>query len=198
MLVLGHAGITLGAGVLLNSALIKSGYAPFKGQPPQSSEKLSWLSSLGSRIDIRILMMGSLLPDIIDKPVGQLLLRNTLNNGRIFSHTLLFLLIITLIGIYLYRTKRRNWLLVLSAGTLAHLVFDEMWLTPRTLFWPLFGFTFQRLEDLTYWLQGIWYRLFHAPSVYIPELIGAVILLWFTLALVKRKRLSSFIIRGRV
>ena len=90
MLVLGHAGITLGAGVLLNSALIKSGRAPFKGQSPQSSRKLSWISSLGSRIDIRILMMGSLLPDIIDKPVGRLLLRDTLNNGRIFSHTLLF------------------------------------------------------------------------------------------------------------
>jgi len=198
MLVLGHAGITLGAGVLLNSALIKSGYAPFKGQSPQSSGRLSWFSSLGSRIDIRILMIGSLLPDIIDKPVGQLLLRNTLDNGRIFSHTLLFLLIITLIGIYLYRARRRNWLLVLSAGTLSHLILDEMWRTPETLFWPLFGFAFQRLEDLTYWLQGIWYVLFHAPSVYIPEVIGAVILLWFTLALVKRGRLFSFLIRGRV
>ncbi|MFC1907402.1 metal-dependent hydrolase, partial [Chloroflexota bacterium] len=81
------------------------------------------------------------------------MLRNTLDNGRIISHTLLFLLIITLIGIYLYRVRRRNWLIVISAGTLAHLVFDEMWRTPETLFWPLFGFAFQRLEDLTYWLQ---------------------------------------------
>ena len=214
MLILGHAGITLGAVALLNGALIKSGLIPTKGnkpderqqdlsrapqgQRPSSSGRLSWLTSLGNRIDIRILLAGSLLPDIIDKPVGQFLLRNILDNGRIFCHTLLFLIIITLIGVYLYRTRHRTWLLVLSAGTFAHLIFDEMWLAPGTILWPLYGFAFERREDLTYWLQGVWYGLFNKPSVYIPELIGAVILVWFTAALVKRRKMRSFLTRGQV
>ena len=214
MLILGHAGITLGVGVLLNGALIKSGLLPIsentpgegqrdsaqtpQGQRTSPSGRWSWLTSLGKRIDIRSLLVGSLLPDIIDKPVGQLWLRETLNNGRIFCHTLLFLIIITLIGVYLYRTRRRNWLMVLSGGVFTHLIFDEMWLTPKTLFWPLYGLAFERLEDLTYWLSGVWYRLMTEPAVYIPELIGAVILVWFTVALAKRRKLYSFLTGGQV
>ena len=214
MLILGHAGITLGAVALLNGALIRSGLIPIRenkpreghqhlsqspqGQGVSPSRGLSWLTSFGRRIDIRILLVGSLLPDIIDKPVGQFLLRNILNNGRLFCHTLLFLIIITLIGVYLYRTRHRNWLLVLSAGTFAHLIFDEMWLTPETLFWPLYGFAFERGEDLTYWLQGVWYGLFNRPELYIPELIGAMILVWFTAALVRRRRVYSFLTSGQV
>jgi len=214
MLILGHTGITLGVGVLLNGALIKSGLLPIsennpsegqrdsaqtpQGQGTSPSGRWSWLTSLGKRIDIRILLVGSLLPDIIDKPVGQLWLRETLNNGRIFCHTLLFLIIITLIGVYLYRTRHRNWLMVLSGGVFTHLIFDEMWLTLKTLFWPLYGLAFERLEDLTYWLSGVWYRLVTEPAVYIPEIIGVVILVWFTVALVKRRKLYSFLTSGQV
>ena len=118
-------------------------------QRPLPSGRLLWLTSLANRIDIRLLLVSSLLPDIIDKPIGQLWLRGTLNNGRIFCHTLLFLLIITFIGVYLYRTRHRNWLLVLSGGVFTHLIFDEMWLMPGTLLWPLYGLAFERLEDLT-------------------------------------------------
>jgi len=64
MLIFGHAGITLGATALLNGALTKS-YSLCAGG------RASWLASLGNRIDIRLLLLGSLLPDIIDKPAGQ-------------------------------------------------------------------------------------------------------------------------------
>jgi hypothetical protein len=36
--------------------------------------------------DIRLLILGSLLPDLIDKPLGHIILPE--NNGRIFAHTL--------------------------------------------------------------------------------------------------------------
>ena len=214
MLILGHAGITLAAAVLGNAALTKSGLLPAKrdkpgersqpateasrGQTGTRSGRVAWLVSLGKRVDIRVLLVGSLLPDIIDKPVGQLWLRGVLDNGRIFCHTLLFLIFVVSAGVYLYRRWRANWLLVLGAGILAHLVLDQMWLMPRTLFWPVYGFTFDRLEDLTYWWQDMWYALFTEPSVYIPELIGAVILVWFMLVLVTRRRFYSFLVSGQV
>lgn len=216
MLILGHAGLTLGAAVLLNNAFAKS-RLPRTGEitaeeglqssaevlPVQNcsaDSKTSWLTSLSNRIDIRILLIGSLLPDIIDKPVGHIFFRDTFSNGRIFCHTLLFLIIITLAGFYLYRSRHKTWLLVLSFGTFTHLIFDQMWRTPRILLWPLYGFAFEKFEkiDLIHWTGNIFYALYTDPVVYVPELIGGVILVWFVSVLVRRRKLYSFIRNGRV
>jgi len=201
MLVLGHAGITLGVATALNGA-------PSKKYPvsiPSNSAStglpfmMSLFYSLAKRIDIRILLVGSLLPDIIDKPVGQILLQDTLSNGRIFCHTLLFLLIISFAGIYLYQKRKKNWLLVLSFGTFTHLIFDQMWLTPHTLFWPLLGWSFEKgSPDLVIWIQGIFTELISEPSVYIPEIIGAVVLSIFVVEVIRLKAVGSFIKRGTI
>jgi len=211
MLIFGHTGITLGAAVLLNGVLSKSYSLQTEGNERrhcQTSSKMlpdencsprgraSQLTFLGNRIDIRLLLLGSLLPDIIDKPIGQFLFRDTFSNGRIFCHTILFLVLITLAGYYLYQNRGKLWLLVLSFGTFMHLIQDQMWLEPRTLLWPLFGFAFERI-DLTYWVQNILYALLTDPSVYIPELVGATILIWFALVLVRRRRLYAFIKNGQ-
>ena len=207
MLAFGHTGITLGAAALITSALER--YRLPKTTENEALEpsshysqvvpnrKASWLTSLGSRIDIRLLLVGSLLPDIIDKPTGQLFFRETFGNGRIFSHTLIFLLLITLAGFYVYLTHGKTWLFVLSFGTFTHLICDQMWLAPQTLLWPAYGWAFPKY-DPTYWLQNIFYALYTDPALYVPELVGAVILVWFVLALVHRKKFYSFIKNGQV
>ena len=154
MLIFGHTVITLAAAVLLNGALAKRYTLPTRrdelsGNPPPSPENfsrqgrsssvVSWLTSFAYRVDIRLLLIGSLLPDIVDKPLGLFLLRDTFASGRIFCHTLLFLIVITLVGLYLYRSRKKTWLLVLSFGTFTHLILDAMWRTPRTFHWPLYG-----------------------------------------------------------
>ncbi len=80
----------------------------------------------------------------------------------------------------------------LAAGTFTHLLLDEIWLTPRTLFWPLLGFTFEKI-DLVDWLSDIFHELFSKPGVYIPEAVGLAIVLWFGLTLVRRKKVGAFI-----
>ena len=211
MLIFGHTGITLGAAVLLNRALTRSQALPraneLRGQPrlspgipPQTRPSggiVSWFTSLGNRIDIRLLLVGSLLPDIIDKPVGQFFLRDIFSNGRIFCHTLLFLILITLGGLYLYWSRNKTWLLVLSFGTFTHLILDLMWLTPRTLLWPLYGFSFERI-DLTFWIQDMFHALLTNPTVGIPDLVGAVVVIWFLWLLVRRGNLYAFIRNGQV
>ena len=67
--------------------------------------KPAWFDALARRVDIRLLAIGSLLPDIIDKPVGQVFFRGTFSDGRIFSHTLLFLALVSLGG---YARRRRT------------------------------------------------------------------------------------------
>jgi hypothetical protein len=85
----------------------------------------------------------------------------------------------------------------LAAGTFMHLLLDEIWLTPGTLFWPLLGFTFAKIE-LADWLSDIFHELFSKPGVYIPEVVGLAIMLWFVLVLVRRKRVGVFIKYGKV
>ena len=207
MLILGHTGITLGvatllAGVLGNSRchettrneVIES--TPHHPQVIQNRKAL-WLTLLASRIDIRLLLVGSLLPDIIDKPVGQFFFRETFSNGRIFCHTLLFLILVTIAGIYLYRRHSKTWFLFLSLGTFMHLILDQMWRAPRTLLWPILGLEFDRI-DLTEWIGGLWQSLVADPTVYISELVGLFIILWFLWMLIRMRTFYSFAIYGRV
>lgn len=214
MLLLAHAGITLGAAVLLAGSLT-SGHLPKAARnntggsprklsqlaaalPGSAARKTSlWLTSLGNLIDIRLLLAGAFLPDIIDKPLGQFFFRETISNGRILAHTLLFLILITVIALYLYRSRAQRWLLVLAFGTLVHLILDQMWLAPETMLWPLLGSAFER-HDITNYLPGLLNTLLTNPEVYVPELVGAAILIWFSWILLHQRRVYSFIRYGRL
>jgi membrane-bound metal-dependent hydrolase YbcI (DUF457 family) len=85
---------------------------------------------------------------------------------------------------------------VLAFGTFIHLILDQMWLAYRTFLWPFWGFAFER-EDITDWTAKMLRALYTDPSVYLPEFIGAVILVWFVLVLVRKKKLSSFLKSGK-
>jgi len=185
MLLFGHAGVTLGVAAVL------------AGGVNRRKEKTDWFVALSKYVDIRWLLVGLLLLDIIDKPVGQYLFRDTFNNGRIFSHTLLFLVVIAAPGLYLWKSRRRTWLLALAAGTFTHLLLDGMWSIPATLFWPLMGFSFPKI-DLENWVGGIFHALTHDPSIYIPEIIGLAVALWFAVDIIKRKKVLAFIKYGRI
>jgi membrane-bound metal-dependent hydrolase YbcI (DUF457 family) len=149
-------------------------------------EVFSRLLSLAECIDIRLLVIGALLPDIIDKPLGLLLF----DNGRIFSHTLFFWLLLTAVALYYYLISRRSWPWLLSFGTFCHLVLDQIWLIPKILAWPVFGFSFPR-GDAAGWLSSIFGGLVTKPELYIPELVGGVILIWFAVILIRQKRLFN-------
>ena len=191
MLVFGHVGIALGATKLLSGLLgskrISKAAEGETANPPLLRK---------SRLDIRFLLIGSLLPDIIDKPIGLYFFRETFSNGRIFCHTLLFLILVTVIGLYFYKRSGKTWALALSLGIFFHLTLDQMWLTPQTLLWPLFGLDFKRV-DLSDWVTNIFQALLTEPAVYLPELIGAAILIWFTWTLLYRKKTRAFLKYGK-
>jgi len=189
-------GITLSAAVVLNGA-VSRGYSlstQSSGQTPQTQQTRP---SLLSKIDLRLLLIGSLLPDIIDKPLGHVFFRDTFSSGRIFCHTLLFLVLITLVAFYLYRSRRKTWLLAIAFGTLMHLVLDQMWIHSRTLLWPLYGFTFEKI-DLEHFVEDTLDGLRTNPAVYVPEIIGAGILICFVWMMVQRRTMFAFIRNGKV
>ena len=213
MLVFGHAGITLSAAVLLSGMLrsnrvsratkkeairpLSRSFSKFETTNDFPNHKTSWLTPLVSRIDIRLLLIGSLLPDIIDKPIGLYFFRETFSNGRIFCHTLLFLILVTVTGLYFYRRRGKTWGLAFAFGTLTHLILDQMWRIPRTLLWPILGLNFERI-DLSSWAANIFYALLTDPAVYMSELAGAVVLIWFTWVLLHRRKAYTFIKYGRI
>jgi inner membrane protein len=188
MMVLAHAGITLGVTVLAGNVAIR------KSKP--GNHLASSLAAFYRRIDFRILLVGALLPDIIDKPLGGIILRNQLGSGRIYAHTLLFLVALFLTGIMLYRLRSSLWMLVLAFGSFIHLILDSMWQMPRTLLWPFLGFDFERLPVenwISHWLN----EFFTRADIFIPEFIGLGILLWFGIYLINRKKVGDFIRYGR-
>jgi inner membrane protein len=210
LLVFGHAGITLGAVTLINgiaSGIISKGNKTYPELEPDDNTLdkaapgglFSWFACLSRHMDLRILLVGSLLPDIIDKPLGHIFLRENLSCGRTYAHTLLFLILITLGGLILRYRTGKTWLLVLSLGTFVHLILDEMWLSQwrSTILWPLYGTEFPKAE-LTGWLGNMWDALLHEPAVYIPEIIGGVIIIIFLWVLIRHRNLTSFLKYGRL
>lgn len=152
---------------------------------------------LREKVDYRFVIVGSILPDLIDKPLGQIILYSVFQNGRIISHTLLFIAVLTLIGIYVEKRYRSTAVEFLALGALMHLVLDQMWNTPQTLFWPLLGWAFPK-EDLSGYIGYLLDELLHRPDVYVPEVIGFFIVIAFIYynRLYQYEPLKAFILNG--
>ncbi|MEA2035839.1 MAG: metal-dependent hydrolase [Euryarchaeota archaeon] len=83
--------------------------------------------------------IGSILPDLIDKPLGHIILAGSLNDGRIFAHSLIGLMTICLLGIILWKQKGSPVLLYLVPGIISHVLLDAMWNIPINWFYPALG-----------------------------------------------------------
>lgn len=176
MLLFGHLGITLG---------IFFGLEIF-------------VPRLRIFMDPRYLAIGALLPDFIDKPLGRGIFASTLENGRIIGHTLLFSFILFLIGLHLYDKRKDIKVLALASGSFFHLMEDQMWVQPKTLFWPFLGLSFPKDHTdstgikylLKMFQQSIHPEFSHAFS---PEILGMVVIVILTLHwLIKRYGQNRF------
>ena len=126
-------------------------------------------------VDFRIIVVGVMLPDIIDKPLGPW----TFNTGRMIGHTLFLNLLLLTIGVIILSGWGRVGFLTFALASTLHLIQDAMWSDPEVLLWPLYGWRFpetgvaavaDRLHELT-----------HNPGIYVPELVGGVMLAVFFL-----------------
>ena len=221
MLLFGHIGLTLGAtwGAqhVLETKERRAGEATGdnRGDDVLRASFAHRALLFVRRLDYRIIMVASMLPDIIDKPIGAFFFRETFSSGHIYGHTLLFFILTALAGLYLYKSRGITWASALSIGTFTHLVFDRIWHAPRTLFWPLLGSSFAREDvsiiippilrepalnagDLNNWIPDIVRNWFTLPRDYVPEIAGIAVLLFFTYVLIRRKKVMYFLKSGHV
>ena len=156
---------------------------------------LSGIKGRIGSIDYRIVLLGSLLPDIIDKPLWLFAGSHIVPSGRGYAHTLLFNLALFIGGLVLIR-YRKSWLLIISLSSFMHLILDQMWNSPVVLLWPLLGPLAKK--ETAGWFYNIIQALFSYPEVYIPEIIGLVIVLLFAYRLLIRKSVISFLKDGAI
>ena len=92
---------------------------------------LVWLVFRDPAFDYRLVVVGALLPDLLDAPLG----------GARLAHTLLAAVTVLAAVMLLTRGRRhlRRSLLAVPIGMFAHLVADGMWARTETFWWPFLG-----------------------------------------------------------
>lgn len=183
-----HLGLTAGAAVVVNSVWHYRRKPDFAGRTTAYRRPKGFWRPLGVRPLLAVLF-GAVLSDLIDKPIGNLFFESYFANGRIFAHTLLFLLVIAALGLALYLIKKRTWLLWVAFGVLMHLILDEMWLVPQTLLWPLLSTEFPRYENMETipWLLDLLRAIISDPKIIISEVVGMILGAWVALLAWRRR-----------
>ena len=125
---------------------------------------LGWLVAF-RRLPLGWLLLGAILPDLVDKPLG-LLAGN--GYGRLYAHTLVAALGLAALAWAL----RRPAVTALALGVPAHLALDRLWEVPEVLLWPLLGAFPQET-----WTVGDYLALAQRSGYVIGfELVGAAAL----------------------
>jgi hypothetical protein len=119
-----------------------------------------WFVFRDPRFDYRLLLVGALLPDIVDVPFGV---------AR-FAHSLT--VAVAVLAVVMLATSRRNparrLLLALPIGMLLHLVWDGAFASAKVFWWPFSGgWGHVRVPSLA---RGWW--------DVVLELAGALMLWW--------------------
>jgi inner membrane protein len=152
-----------------------------------------WFVMRGNRrVDYRVVAIAALIPDLIDKPLGKIILRDRFDSGRIFGHSLLLNVALFCVLFFMRGRAKRQFTLV-PISSLLHLAEDGMWNYPRVFWWPLFGTTFPRQPG---------YRLSSLlnPGLFIQEAIGLAVILFLLSAheMLNRRGIEAFLRTGHL
>lgn len=145
--------------------------------------------ALDRRADLRWVIFFTLVADIIDKPLGLWIFKETINNGRVWFHSLSVNLLVTLVLVVARKPG------VYSLSLWLHQLCDRMWMRPWVALWPLtgrFGYRDLPFED---WVYGIF-----NPYNVVSDVVGLVVLVFFAwrYRLFRGERLMTWLRSGRI
>ena len=151
------------------------------------------------KVDVRFLLLGAVLPDLIDLPIGTIFWPDSFSTGELWSHSLLFTTIyMSGVLILTRRGRRRRAFMALGIGWLFHLFLDGMWTDPEVFLWPFFGWDIP-IGLMPYWPLA-WERAMSDPWRWITEVVGLAYLarLWFALGLNTKETREDVKATGRL
>lgn len=129
------------------------------------------------KVDIRFLMLGAALADLIDLPIGTLILADRFSTGELWAHSLLApSLYMAAVLVVTRRGRRRRAFMAVGVGWLFHLLLDGMWLNEDVFLWPFFGWELPA-GQAPFWALA-WERALSDPWRWVTEAIGAGYLIW--------------------
>jgi membrane-bound metal-dependent hydrolase YbcI (DUF457 family) len=137
------------------------------------------------RMDLRLLLFGAILPDLIDTPIG-LAAFAAVESVRLVGHSLLFAAaVMTLVMLATRRGRPRKKWMPVAIGVLIHLFLDAIWVDPETLWWPAFGWEFSTSgsSDVAAYLSAV----LSSPVMWAGETLG----LGYMAAMARRGGLSD-------
>ena len=142
-----------------------------------------WLVFRDPAIDHRLVVVGALLPDLVDAPLG----------GPRVLHSLLGCALVLTVVMLATRGRRtlRRQVLALPIGMFLHLVLDGMWARTEAFWWPVFGLGFG---------DGALPSVERGGLNVVLELAGiaALVWVWSRFRLVEPDRRAVFLRTGRV
>ena len=205
MIFFGHLGLTLAAVRTADKTIIN--------RYPKTI-----VDTYKKGIDYRFVLLGAILPDLIDKGILFFASGRNFVSGRIFAHSLLFILLLFTLGIVVSIKYKKNWVLVLSFCCLFHQLLDEMWKELNIFFWPVYGSlppkANKAVEKLSTNNLGTYFnnpvKVLHEinidnlkgflshPYIYISEMVGVVILVYIGIKLFRRKWVKNFLRYGKL
>ena len=187
MFILGHIGISIGIIYLLVSYI------------QHLNKKNNISNSLAENIDFRIVIVAAMFPDIVDKTVGMILFKEEISNGRLFTHSLVIVGVISIWLFFMAKLKygHRFKMLFYISPIWFHLLLDRMWEEPHTLFWPLFGINFPRI-DVEF--SDYFTVLLSSPYALIGEILGfgIIVTLFIRYRLFIKTHLFTFLKDGKL
>lgn len=151
------------------------------------------------KVDVRFLVLGAILPDLIDLLMGTVILADPYSTGELWAHSLVapsIYIVIVLVATRRGRA-RRAWM-ALGVAWMFHLLLDGMWLDSHVFLWPFFGLDIPAGHS-PYWPLA-WERALSDPWRWVEEAAGVAYLawLWARLGLSSVERREVLVSTGRL
>lgn len=148
-----------------------------------------------SRIDYRWILIGAIVPDLVDGALSLTIYEG--NSGRGVAHSILAVVVVAVGVLLLTKGATRLSVFGLPVGWLVHLVADGMWQAPETFLWPAFGTGFSEAPAEPYSWALVTEPWAHM-STWAGELVGLGVLLYLAAAfeLHDRERRRRFLQDG--
>ena len=151
------------------------------------------------KVDVRFLLLGALIPDLVDMPLGTLVFADRFSSSELWGHSLVAAS--AYMGIVLVATRRgrrrRAWM-ALGVAWLFHLLLDAMWLNEEVFVWPFLGWELPS-GTAPFWPEA-WQRATSDPWRWVQEAVGLAYLswLWVALGLGDARRREAVVKTGRL
>jgi hypothetical protein len=112
----------------------------------------------------------------VDKTVGMILFKEEISNGRLFTHSIVIIGLISFClfsyAVVQYGHKIKPLFYIFPIWI--HLLLDRMWDETSTLFWPLYGTGFPKIE---FEFSDYWTHMISDPYVLTGEILGVAVII---------------------